>query len=63
MYTYGELTAEIIGQGLQLCNELKLRCLLTKERAQNKRALRDFYQQYDYLDMLKDSSNKKTIYK
>lgn len=44
LYTYGELTIEISGQGLQLCNDLKLQCQLSKERAQNKRPLGDYCQ-------------------
>lgn len=44
MYIYSEPTTEIIGQGLQLCNDLKLHHQLTTERVQNKQALGDFYQ-------------------
>lgn len=58
-FTYGELTIEVVVEGLALCNDLKLKHQMDKERVQNKRAIGDFCEQFGYSDILKDSSHQK----
>lgn len=41
-YTYGEIEDEVVVEGLAMCNDLKLKFQMDKERLQDKRALRDF---------------------
>lgn len=49
-YIYGELAAEVVAEGLNLCSDFKLKRQLEKQNA-GKQALGDFCQQFSYEDL------------
>lgn len=50
-YIYGELAAEVVAEGLNLCSDFKLKRQLEKQNVTGKQALGDFCQQFSYEDL------------
>lgn len=50
-YIYGELAAEVVAEGLNLCSDFKLKRQLEKQNVTVKQALGDFCQQFSYEDL------------
>ena len=58
-YTYGELGAEVVSEGLALCNDLKLKKQLKKDKTLGKMTLGDFCEQFGFDPTGKSYKKKK----
>lgn len=50
---YREIATEIVAEGADLCNTLKIQKQLSEERSRGKLALGDFYEQYGFAEIPK----------
>ena len=58
-YTYGELTNEMIAEGLALCNDLNLKAQLKKQGINHRKEIGEFYEQFSYPLIKERKTHKK----